>query len=247
MAPSFLESELWLVDLAAAGTALEADEAAAARLSTACEEDFARMALAGPRHERRLAHIALRVLLERWSGPAIRGRPLERSPTGKPSLPGATASFSLAHAPGLALVALAADGPIGADIERERMVRMPEIRRAPIEAAAVALANGASLGEGNADARFVRAWVRIEAIAKAGGTGVAPLLEGMRPGRERHAAGLVEEVAGSTLVAHDVSAGPGLFAAVALAAGREAPVIAAFPDTVAGIAALLARPPGTSR
>jgi 4'-phosphopantetheinyl transferase len=81
--------------------------------------------------------------------------------------------FSLSHARGVALIGLTPAGTIGVDVERTREVRIAAERRAAIEAAGAAL--GASLaGDGNT--RFLHAWVRLEAYAKADGCGIGRLL-----------------------------------------------------------------------
>ena len=229
------EIELWLVDLERASLSLEALEADTPRLSEADRQRFAAMQDADASRERRAAHIALRVLLERMCGPGVRQVPFARNAAGKPSLPTGYASFSLAHTRGIALVALADDGAVGVDIERARRVRMPARRRGPIEDAAVAWAGGAALNGTTADARFLNAWVRLEARAKALGTGVGPILEELRPGRV--------ETSPSQLgpVAHDLAVGEDLFAAVALDPGRQPPELRRLPLSADAIAAL-ARP-----
>lgn len=242
------ETELWLVDLDAAASALEAIEVATPRLSEDVSQRLAAMADSATRRERRLAHIALRILLEKWLGPGIRRVPFARNATGKPSLAGADLAFSLAHTAGLALVAVGDHGPLGVDIERLRPVSMPEARRTPIEEKAVALAAGAPLAGLDADARFLSAWVRLEAAAKAEGEGVGALLEALRPGdppgRARPKSPADET---SQMVAHDVPVAEGVFAAIALAAGREAPPLRRLPVTAPAIEALLAGNGGTKR
>lgn len=243
------ETELWLVDLDAAASALEAIEAATPRLSKDVAQRLAEMADEAGRRERRLAHIALRILLESRLGPDIRHAPFVRSAAGKPSLDGADLAFSLAHTTGLALFAVSDNGgPLGVDIERLRSVSMPEARRAPIEQEAVALAAGAPLAGTDADARFLSAWVRLEAAGKAHGSGIGPLLEQLRPGRENQDA-LPRPLANETsqIVAHDVPIADGVFAAIALAAGRVPPPLRRLPATAPAIEALLADNDGTRR
>lgn len=231
------EMELWFVDLDRASAALEALERETPRLADTDTARFASMTDAAARSERRCAHVALRILLERRCGPSVRQVPFVVSRSGKPSLPSGQASFSLAHARGCALVALAGAGPLGADIERTRVVRIPEARRKPIEAAAVALACGAPLGGPDADSRFLNAWVRLEAVAKAQGTGVGPMLERLRPNRISAPAALSDAQPGA--VAHDVALGQGVFAAIALAPGRRPPEPRMMPETADAITALI--------
>lgn len=231
------EIELWLVDLERASTSLEALEADTPRLSEADHQRFAAMQNVDASRERRAAHIALRVLLERKCGPGVRQAPFARNAAGKPSLPSGYGSFSLAHTRGVALAALADDGAIGVDIERARTVRMPARRRGPIEEAAVVWARGAPLNGTTADARFLNAWVRLEARAKALGTGVGPVLEELRPGRmEALSSSLSDRQPGP--VTHDLAVGEDLFAAVALAPGRTPPVLKRLPFSADAIVAL---------
>jgi 4'-phosphopantetheinyl transferase len=236
------EMELWLVDLQSSAAALEHVEAATPRLSHACQCQLAAMAMADARRDRRLTHIALRIALERKLGPGVRGVAFARSASGEPSLPDRGANFSIAHTHGLALIAISDVGPIGIDVEKSRIVRMPAMRRAPIEAEAIRLAAGAPLGgSDDADARFLRAWVRMEAVAKARGTGVGPLLETVRPrGATSAAPGL--DVAlpdgGTAVMAHDLSTAPGTFAAVAFSGLQPPPPLVRFPVDAEAIEAL---------
>lgn len=230
------ETELWFVDLEKSGPALEALEAETPRLPESDHVRFAAMTDMAARRERRLTHIALRILLERRCGPDIRRAPFAVSTSGKPALASGGVSFSLAHTRACALIALADDGPLGVDLERARAVRMPAARRAPIERAAVAMAAGAPLAGDDADSRFLNAWVRIEAVAKAEGTGVGPMLERLRPGRPQDAPAPSRGGEPRIVVAHDIAIGNGLFAAIALARGRAPPGVRHLPDTPAAIA-----------
>lgn len=212
-------TELWLVDFSETGIALEAAEATTPRLSDDTLRRIAAMSNEAARRERRLSHIALSILLERHLGADIRRAPYARNSAGKPSLEGCSMPFNLAHTRGLALIAVGGDGPLGVDIERMRSISMTNARRERIETAAVALAGGAPLAEGGDDTRFLSAWVRVEAAAKAEGGGVGPLLESLRPGASVVFEGLASKE--EPIAAHDVPVGPGLFAAIAL--GKEAP------------------------
>jgi 4'-phosphopantetheinyl transferase len=233
------ETELWLVDLDKAAAALDVIEAATPRLSDDTRRRLGEMGDEAARRERRLSHIALRILLERRLGPDIRRTPFVRGASGKPSLEGRDICFSLAHTKGLALIALGG-GPLGVDIERIRSVRVAEARRAPIEREAVDMA-GAPLKGADGDGRFLNAWVRIEAAAKAQGSGVGPILERLRrdPGEPEGCAPRPVAVTGR-LVVHDLPMDDGIYAAVALAAGQEPPPLRALPHTAAAIDALLA-------
>jgi 4'-phosphopantetheinyl transferase len=241
------QSELWLVDLDRSEAALEALESVTPRLADDIRKRLASMSNDNARRERRLAQIALRVVLERKLGPCVRGVPFVVSPSGKPALNGLNACFSLAHSQQLALIGIGNRGLIGVDIERKRPVWMPGARRVPIEAEAVSLAAGVPLAGADPDERFLRAWVRIEAVAKARGSGVGPMLERLRPGRSR----LQErETSQETaldhgdprfprVVAHDVLTTADVFAAVALPVGAAPPSLRTLPETVSAIEALL--------
>lgn len=213
-------TELWLVDFSETGIALEAAEATTPRLSDDTLRRIAAMSNDAARRERRLSHIALSILLERHLGPELRRAPYARNSAGKPSLEGCSVPFNIAHTHGLALIAVGGGNPLGVDIERMRSITMTNARRALIENAAVVLAGGAPLAEGDDDTRFLSAWVRVEAAAKAEGGGVGLLLESLRPGASALFEGLASKE-NDPIAVHDVPAGPGVFAAVAL--GKEAP------------------------
>ena len=235
------DMELWLVDLVSCAVGLEQVEAATPRLSEACRCQLDAMAVADARRDRRLTHIALRVALERTLGADVRGVAFARSASGEPSLPDRATNFSIAHTHGLALIAISGAGPIGIDVEKVRTVRMPALRRAPIEVEAIRLADGAALGGHDADTRFLRAWVRIEAVAKARGTGVGPLLETVRPRSAASGASAPDAVApesGAAIMAHDLATAPGTFAAVAFAGARPPPPLVVFPAGAEAIEAL---------
>lgn len=247
--PMMAETELWLVDLGKLRPGLEATEAAEPRLSEDMKVRFDRMADPVSRRERRLAHIALRLALEARVGSEIRRAPFVRNTAGKPSLPGRSCAFSLSHTQGLALIALGREEPLGVDIERMRRVRVPAARRVPIEAEAVALAEGAALSSAGPDAQFLNAWVRIEAAAKAQGCGVGSLLERLRP---RHVASPSPsvpppEAVAPRIVVRDVPVADGVFAAIALSAGLALPPLRHFPEDPAAIEAFLSGEAGTRR
>jgi 4'-phosphopantetheinyl transferase len=232
-------AELWLVDLDAAAGALRDSEAAVARLSPDDVERIERIASADAREERRLTHIALRLILERACGAGARGIDFARSSTGRPSLPGWDGAFSLSHAAGFALIAIAARGRIGVDLERGREVTFSSARRAEIVAAAEALAPDAPLPD-EPDLRIIQAWVRLEAVAKAEGAGIGAVLERLGVGRGRgERVDVATQLSGSELAVHDIAVGLGLRAAAAHDAGFPFPRLEDFPILGAEIAALL--------
>jgi 4'-phosphopantetheinyl transferase len=235
---AFTGSELWLADLAAAAGALEVIEAITPRLSADDERKIAAIADETVRRERRAAHIALRMLIERSFGPAWRRIAYALSPSGKPSLAEAPGAFSLSHAPGIALIGLSTLGPIGVDIERMRRVSISDDRRQRIEAAAEALASRAPLPRAPAE-RLMSAWVRLEALAKAEGVGIGPLLTrlGVGPRWRDVRPGAASQ--NLEIQVHDVAIGAGIFAAVALAASEAAPDLLELPATEAELNSLL--------
>lgn len=188
--------EVWLVELENCAAALEAEEARKPRLA---DDDLERIAaLADPlmRRQRRLATIALRGRIA-WFARSDRydGVAFVRQPGGKPLLADTSLAFNVSHAGGRALIALGRVGALGVDLEPERTLRMSADRqRALVRAAAdvsSALARDdrltASEAEPLADASGVagdlpsahgvlRAWVRLEAVAKAQGGGIGRLL-----------------------------------------------------------------------
>jgi len=197
--------------------------------------------------EWRAAHIALRLLVERAIGARWRGVPLTRGPGVRPHLEGAPVAFSLSHVDGLAVIALTRSGDIGVDVERARAVRVGAPRRGLIEAAGAALNTQQPLpGEGT-DTRFLQAWVRLEAFAKAQGCGIGSLLTqlGIVGGRDIAPADLEKEVAAAQAEAranavHDLDLGrEGLFAAVALPPGQAVPEVRWLPVGLEGLEALL--------
>ena len=221
--------ELWHVDTRASSAALSALEERERLLSDwerTRAAEFPDRAQAG---EWLAAHIALRLVLERAAGIAARGVAFTRSAGGKPRLEGAPVSFSLSHVAGAALIAVTSGGTVGVDLERERKVRVREPRRTRVEAAGAALSPEVplpALGE----ARFLQAWVRLEAFAKAEGSGVGRLLtrlgvSGDAAGSEAEFRARIDSVLETTQVVatRDVALGEGLYAAVA-----SGPKLAAF-------------------
>ncbi len=226
-------TELVHVDLAASQEALIAIERETPRLSDEDEARIARLSDREAQAERRSAHIALRIMLERFAGPRVRRRPYRLSAHGKPWLdvddssdsaatakavadadsPEAPASpsptlplqphFSLSHTKGHALIGVSTRGPIGVDLELHRAPRIMGERRAAIERAGIELAGGAPLPEHDRDARFLTAWVRLEAIAKADGAGLGAHLS-IILGRRARSTGGAASGGTAGLVARDI-------------------------------------------
>ncbi|MGE0766664.1 MAG: 4'-phosphopantetheinyl transferase superfamily protein [Hyphomicrobiaceae bacterium] len=129
---------------------------------------------------REATHAALRILLAGYVGVPQAARPFLIASGGKPSLAtssGLTPQFSLAHCETLAIIAISHEGPVGIDLEVPRSIRIADDRRAKIVEVAASLCPATPLPEGSADARFLQAWTRLEALAKATGEGIGGLLE----------------------------------------------------------------------
>ncbi len=187
--------ELWLVDLDATAGPLMAAEADCSRLSPQ-EAERAQAIIDDSARRRWLsAHIALRLLLERWGGAGLRLQPFQVAPGGRPFLPGPAPHFSLAHAGQFALIGLTRSAPLGVDIEVISPHVMPLERRSRLVAFANDVAGGAELphvhpspasgvraAAGPAEdanvetAAFIQAWCRVEAFAKADGRGLLAVL-----------------------------------------------------------------------
>jgi 4'-phosphopantetheinyl transferase len=94
-----------------------------------------------------------------------------RTPTGKPQLEGSDLAVSLAHSGAVVLVAIAAGGEVGVDVELLR----PEAAAWALVEQALTKREQAGLDGIAAPARaesFLRTWTRKEAILKAAGTGL---------------------------------------------------------------------------
>ena len=228
--------ELWCVDLTVAATALHAIEHDTPRLSAEDRTRASSFSEATVRREWTATHIALRLLIERWDGARWRGVPYAVAERGKPHLPDAPLSFSISHARGIALIGVSRIGSIGVDIERIRNVRIGAPRRGRIEAAGAAL--GADPLPSVEEGRFLQAWVRLEAYAKAEGCGIGRLLTRLGILGSASAAwpagqGAAGEIApvslltepgagqpsGGPLSVRDLQLGEGLYAAVAACEG----------------------------
>lgn len=171
----------------------------------------------------------LRSALARLTHVAARDIRFAYGAHGRPFLPGGP-SFSLSHSGERVLIAVAAEGRVGADVERIRPVRRLEALAARWFAPGERVWLSA-VPEDEREAAFFAVWTRKEAFAKALGRGVATPF----------GAFTVNMGAGGT------AAGPETVAAGGMAAG---PVAAAAPETVAGhgtVAAVAVRRGGGAR
>lgn len=222
---------VWLADLDLLHDRLEALEARS-RLLSADERAWS----SGPpevRRRRRTARIALRLLLHRAGAPAARGLEFMTEAGGKPRLGDADASgprlsFNVSHSAGHALIAIAGGpGPVGVDIEAQRTVQLDARRQALIIAAGMALAgDGWHSAPPEARPHVLGAWTRLEAFAKARGSGMGHLLTelGILASRDRRltdaeaaaSAARLRDAEGLSVASLALPAG--LFGAVAAAA-----------------------------
>lgn len=167
--------DVWLADLDAAASALD-DLNTHLRLLPA--EECARAAgLGDPMRVRRWrsARVALRLVLATHVGLARARAPFSTSSRGKPALLSPGLEFSLSHSGSLLLFAVSSIGPLGIDIETRTTVDMDARRREAIERAAQTLAPSAPLPM-HGVRRFLQAWTRLEAVAKATGAGIGQVL-----------------------------------------------------------------------
>lgn len=219
--------ELWCVDVFQHSDILESAERALSCLS-AEEIKRAESMTLSQRDCRawRAAHIALRLVLERWLGAGVRGQAWRTGSAGRPELEGGALSFSLSHAGEAALIGLCDRGPIGVDIERLRPITINAERRALLAAYAGSLNPGVALPV-DPEHQFLQAWVRLEAVAKADGGGIGrPLAEaGMIGPRARAGAASLARFA-----VRDLSVGIGSFAAVAAPELPAEALVRRFPD-----------------
>lgn len=124
--------------------------------------------------ERRLSRTALRLVLASAGHPGARAVPFMQSASGKPRLQSGTPAFSVSHAAGHTLIAIAASEPVGADLEGDRTVRLPPHRCRQVLAAARGL--GLHQPDGDDARALIQAWTALEAWAKASGEGIGRLL-----------------------------------------------------------------------
>ncbi len=236
-------SEIWGVDLAAATAPLQTIEQRTPRLCSADRARAAGFSDASVRDEWLATHTALRLLIERAAGVRWRGATFYRAERGKPHLNGAPLAFSLSHAPGVALIGLAPLGSIGVDVELTRRVRLGEARRARIEEAGAALSAAPLPDEG--EARFLQAWVRLEAFAKAEGCGIGRLLTRLGilgasaadRGAQQSARALADAMLGASPAptVRDLQLGEGVYAAAVFAGAPPTSNVAWLPTSVEGL------------
>jgi 4'-phosphopantetheinyl transferase len=164
---------------------------------------------------------ALRQILGQYLNMAPERVALTVGPHGKPQLPGGTLHFNLAHSGPGAVLAVAAHGPIGVDIEAARSADLAE-RLAPRVMSGAETAAFDALPPDARPPAFLRAWTCKEAYVKATGEGLSfPLpritvaLSG--PARFLHVEGRPNEETRWTL--HDLTTGWDVAGALAASPG----------------------------
>lgn len=166
---------------------LAADEPASSRSSSAAAWSA----------ERRRTRIALRLALAARGFATAFATPFDIGLHGKPALRGVPLHFSVSHSAARALVALAASGPVGVDLEVGRNRSIAPARRAQLIAAASAL--GAHLPEaGTVDRELLAAWTALESFAKAEALGIGALLTALGilgPGSRTREPGTIAQTA----------------------------------------------------
>jgi 4'-phosphopantetheinyl transferase len=169
------ELEVFFVDLVKSAALLEAEEAATPRLSASDDERAGAMTDREAGRLWRATRIATRIALERAGGDALRRLNFEIEAGGRPRLAGAP-HFNVSHTGEAALIVVSKDMPAGVDLERkERRLHMSDERRQRIIRAAQRMgADQALYAASGSD--VVVAWVRLEAAAKALGSGIGRLL-----------------------------------------------------------------------
>jgi 4'-phosphopantetheinyl transferase len=190
--------EVFFVDLIQSHALLDAEEQRTPRLSAA---DHKRAESMSADSERRClwraARIATRIVLERAGGVGLRNVDFDIEAGGRPRLRPGDPYFNVSHSGDMALIAVSKEMPMGADLEKKRTLTMSDERRRRIIAAAERLAPQPPLSADSAD-DVLMAWVRLEAAAKATGTGIGQLLTehgvigGKREDPGRRSAGTLE-------------------------------------------------------
>lgn len=118
------------------------------------------------------AHVALRMVLARYTSQSPDKLDIRATPQGKPYLCGRGPAFNLSHSAGSALVAVAAGGHVGVDLEH--VVPRHDalgIARSLFSRRETELLAG--MDEVARRVAFHRLWVCREAVLKAAGTGLA--------------------------------------------------------------------------
>jgi 4'-phosphopantetheinyl transferase len=227
MPSRFSDLDVVFIDLNASRQLLEDEEAGTPRLSTSDKLRIDRLSGDPGRQSLwRAGRIATRIVLERAAGPQVRGVDFEITSGGRPGLGEGFPYFTISHTGDVALVAMCRRSPVGVDIERHRLLSMTEERRRRVIAAAAGFSLDETSDPRN-DADVLRAWVRLEAVAKARGSGIGVVLT------EAGVIGPAEpptRVMASSMSVADLDVGAEYIAAIAAEAVPEAIAVTRFPS-----------------
>lgn len=169
--------EVWLADLAICGPRLIEISRSEDLLTDEETRRASTIADAGARDRWIAAHAVLHLALRKFIGRPIRFSSTAERASAKPRVADWSGDFSLAHSGDLVLVAVARQGPIGIDVEVRRDIRMDPHRSRLIEAAGAAVVGGPRVAGADDRLQTLSAWTRLEAIAKARGSGIGAVLE----------------------------------------------------------------------
>jgi len=160
------------------------------------------------------ARIALRRLLEQYTGRPAAELELQMTEFGKPYLPGSPVNFNVSHSGGIVLMAFSREVPVGVDIERVRPgVQARQIARRWFTPEEVRWMEAVPALE---TARFFELWTRKEALVKGAGSGLFRELNSFSALPDRVRLADAPEAGGWFL--RTLDAPPGFFAAAAAAA-----------------------------
>lgn len=167
--------QVFFVDLARTKALLEAEETRTPRLSDADVARAQAITDGTARSLWRASRIATRIVLERVAGERFRGVPFRIEAGGRPALSDGP-HFSIAHSGDAAIIAVTEEMPVGVDIEpKGRSIKVSADRRLRLVRAAERFGPSETLSAAS-DTDVLAAWVRLEAVAKALGTGIGRLL-----------------------------------------------------------------------
>ncbi len=173
--------------------------------------------------------IALRLTLSKTIGIYASRQPITLGARGRPMLPHGSGAFSISHTDRTALVGVCTTGSIGVDLETLREISMPDRRRAGLVAAAGAICQP-HLPEDVVG--VLQGWTRLEATAKARGSGIGQLLVdlGVWGGADAQLSPTAirqrctELIAAESIDVQDLDLPPELFGAIALTDPSPGPV-----------------------
>lgn len=176
--------------------------------------------------------LALRLALRDHLGVYEARQPIARGAGGKPLLPAGIGGFSISHTERSALIAVAAAGSVGIDLETRRDLSFSPERCQKIRSAAGAFGPAPLCDDVFG---LLQGWTRLEAVAKARGSGIGQLLTDLGVWGPGHGARDAAEIAAAArrligaegVSVHDLNLPPELFGSLAVIPGMalgEVPV-----------------------